>query len=104
MVRNDLLVAPALNPQSKRNTRKLYLPYPNSWFHFNLRPDDPLGLPLQPKVPGGSHIEYDCRISDQENQIPYTTPMYIREGMALIKRVGTGSVSNKQKRRYHPKD
>ncbi|RPA77141.1 hypothetical protein BJ508DRAFT_213076 [Ascobolus immersus RN42] len=85
MVRKDLLVAPALIPQAKRKTRKLYLPYPDFWFPMNLRPDDPFGVPLQSRACGGSHIEYDCRISDQESQIPFTNPMYIREGAIIPK-------------------
>lgn len=52
---------------------------------MNLRPDDtpeePYGKPLNAKVSGGSHIEYDCTISDDINKIPYTTPMYIRGGI-----------------------
>jgi hypothetical protein len=83
-VRNDLLVAPALIRQSERGTRKLYLPYPDTWFQMNLRPDDteeePYGKALGPKVAGGTHHEYTCTISDNPSQIPYTTPMYIRGG------------------------
>ncbi|KAM0489631.1 hypothetical protein ACHAP8_012386 [Fusarium lateritium] len=85
MVRNDLLVAPALVPQSKRRTRKLYLPYPDKWYTMNLRPDEDLGAPLLEPSNGGSRIEYDCRISDQDSQLPYITPMYIREGAIIPK-------------------
>lgn len=81
MVRNDLLVAPALIPERKRSTRTLYLPYPDSWFPMNLRPDDQIGVALQPAADGGSRIDYNCLISDQDSQLPYITPMYIREGM-----------------------
>jgi hypothetical protein len=80
MVRNDLLVAPALFPESKRQTRKLYLPYPDKWYPMNLRPDDPIGVALPAAADGGSRIEYSCLISDQDPQLPYITPMYIREG------------------------
>lgn len=85
MVRNDLLVAPALIPESKRSTRKLYLPYPDKWFPMNLRPDEDLGAPLLAPVNGGSRVEYDCRLSDQDSQLPYITPMYIREGGIIPK-------------------
>lgn len=80
MVRQDLLVAPALLPESKRSTRKLYLPYPDKWFAMNLRPDEAIGAALLPAADGGSRIEYSCLISDQDSQLPYVTPMYIREG------------------------
>ncbi|CAF3441856.1 hypothetical protein SNK03_007732 [Fusarium graminearum] len=85
MVRNDLLVAPALIPESKRRTRKLYLPYPDKWFTMNLRPDEDLGAALIEPANGGSRVEYDCRISDQDSQLPYITPMYIREGGIIPK-------------------
>jgi len=80
MVRNDLLVAPALVPESQEPARTLYLPYPDAWYPMNLRPDDPIGAPLSEKVEGGSRVKYSCLISDQEPQLPYVTPMYIREG------------------------
>lgn len=85
MVRNDLLVAPALLPESKRQTRKLYLPYPDKWYPLNLRPDDPIGVALPSAADGGSRIEYSCLISDQDSQLPYITPMYVREGKFSVK-------------------
>ncbi|KAI8650703.1 Gal-mutarotas-2 domain-containing protein [Fusarium keratoplasticum] len=85
MVRNDLLVAPALFPESKRQTRRLYLPYPHKWYPMNLRPDDPIGVALPAAADGGSRIEYSCLISDQDSQLPYITPMYIREGAIIPK-------------------
>ncbi|TQN64448.1 hypothetical protein CSHISOI_11005, partial [Colletotrichum shisoi] len=63
--RNDLL----------KKSRKVYLPYHDSWYPLNLRPDDPLGAPLGPAASGGQRIEYDCRISDDERQIPFSTPI-----------------------------
>ncbi|WQF89176.1 Putative glycoside hydrolase family 31, galactose mutarotase-like domain superfamily [Colletotrichum destructivum] len=87
MVRNDLLVAPCLvgDDKRKKKSRKVYLPYPDSWYPLNLRPDDPLGAPLGPAASGGQRIEYDCRISDDERQIPFSTPMYVREGAIIPK-------------------
>ncbi|KAF6826526.1 alpha-1,4-glucan lyase [Colletotrichum musicola] len=86
MVRKDLLVAPQLDQVGGGNPpRELYLPYPDHWFPFNLRPDEPFGVPLGDQVVGGQRIQYDCRISDVESQIPYTVPMYLREGAIIPK-------------------
>ncbi len=84
MVRNDLLVAPALD-KNGNDKHKIYLPFPDEWFPMNLRPDEPLGTALLPKVDGGSRLKYNCLVSDQDAQIPYTCPMYIREGMLPLK-------------------
>ncbi|MCJ1387152.1 hypothetical protein MMC17_010281 [Xylographa soralifera] len=46
LVRNGLLVAPALLPKEKRYRRKLYLPHPDSWWPMNLRLDS-LGVHLE---------------------------------------------------------
>lgn len=86
LVRNDLLVAPSLYQESKRKTRKLYLPAPDDWYPMNLRPgtklylDGILAQPLAPRVSGGTFVDYDCHIAPEEAQLPYATPMYIREG------------------------
>ncbi|KAF4949869.1 hypothetical protein FSARC_13371 [Fusarium sarcochroum] len=85
MVRNDLLVAPALIPEANRQTRDLYLPYPDKWYSMNLRPDDSIGAALLSPAEGGSLIEYNCLISDDEKQLPFITPMYIREGGIIPK-------------------
>ncbi|KXX73549.1 Alpha-glucosidase 2 [Madurella mycetomatis] len=84
MVRNDLLVAPALDKDGN-DKHKIYLPFPDSWFSMNLRPDEPLGTALLPRVNGGSRLRYNCLVSDQDNQIPFTCPMYIREGAIIPK-------------------
>jgi hypothetical protein len=103
MVRNDLLVAPALVEEEQRKTRRLYLPYPDGWFPMNLRPDDPIGEALAPMVDGGNRIDYSCLISDQDSQLPYITPMYIREGMIkLVTYMGTHA--NELCRRHNPED
>ncbi|KAM5354780.1 hypothetical protein ACJ41O_001426 [Fusarium nematophilum] len=85
MVRNDLLVAPSLYPESKQQTRKVYLPYPNKWYPMNLRPDEEYGQALATAADGGSRIKYNCSISDQDTQLPYVLPMYVREGGIIPK-------------------
>ncbi|KAG8709468.1 hypothetical protein FRC12_001227 [Ceratobasidium sp. 428] len=89
MVGDDLLVAPILWPQADRGnvTRTVYLPRPASWWQCNLRADGPdAAIPLGMKFRGGSLIPYDARMSDQEHQIPWITPTYIRYG-AIIPQV-----------------
>ncbi|KXJ89911.1 alpha-1,4-glucan lyase [Microdochium bolleyi] len=88
VVRNDLLVAPHLDSESGTGgtaVREVYLPFPDHWFQMNLRADEPLGQPLQQYAPGGRRVHYDCHISESEAQIPYSTPMYIREGAIIPK-------------------
>ncbi|KAJ1323679.1 Glycosyl hydrolases family 31 [Microdochium nivale] len=88
MVRNDLLVAPRLDAEcgtAGTAIREVYLPYPDYWYPMNLRADEPLGRPLIEYAAGGRRVQYDCRISDNEGQIPYSTPMYIREGAIIPK-------------------
>jgi len=84
MVRNDLLVAPALK-KNGNDRHRIYLPFPDKWFPMNLRADEPLGTPLLTDVEGGTRIKYNCIISDDDNQVPYTCPMYIREGAIIPK-------------------
>ncbi|KAH8648034.1 glycosyl hydrolases family 31-domain-containing protein [Tricladium varicosporioides] len=83
LVRNDILVAPALLKESVRNKRKVYLPYPNRWFTMNLRAENSKGVPLLPKISGGTYIDFDCHISNDDGHIPYITPMFIREGAII---------------------
>ncbi|OJD31815.1 glycoside hydrolase family 31 protein [Diplodia corticola] len=93
---NDVLVAPLLHREEPggRSRREIYLPSTNSWYPMNLRPygdgDDggsssssSIGEPLQPKVAGGTHVDYDCRISADERQLPFICPMYVREGAII---------------------
>ncbi|KAK5651788.1 hypothetical protein OQA88_11655 [Cercophora sp. LCS_1] len=84
MVRNDLLVAPALK-KDRNDRHKVYLPFPDEWFPMNLRPDEPLGVALLPKVNGGSRLRYNCLISDNDEQVPFTCAIYIREGAIIPK-------------------
>lgn len=99
MVRNDLLVCPRLYPEKlkvgeneTKQKHQLYLPQPDNWFVFNLRPDhieDPNGdglkisrrKGLSAKLQGGTFMEWDdeIRLGDNEH-IPYVMPMFIREG------------------------
>ncbi|KAH9904314.1 glycosyl hydrolases family 31-domain-containing protein [Xylariomycetidae sp. FL2044] len=84
LVRNDLLVAPVLYKQ--RPKRKLYLPHPDAWYPLNLRPDTDESSPgeaLKPKARGGSYVEFDARIAYEDSQLPYVTPMYVREGAII---------------------
>ncbi|KAH7333765.1 glycosyl hydrolases family 31-domain-containing protein [Rhizoctonia solani] len=87
MVGDDLLVAPILHPQGpewERITRVVYLPRPNSWWQCNLRADGPDGaVPLVNEFKGGSLIPYDARLSLEESQIPYVTPMFIKSGAII---------------------
>ena len=92
MVRQDLLVCPRLFPETKRQKQKLYLPQPDNWFVFNLRPDHiehPNGdtlkigrrVALGQKLQGGTFMEWDDKIRLNDNgHIPYLMPMFIREG------------------------
>lgn len=82
-MRNDILVAPELLQQTTESRHELYLPYPDFWYPMNLRADEKLGQKLERKVKGGAHVFYDCAISDQDSQLPYVNPMYIREGKHL---------------------
>jgi alpha-glucosidase (family GH31 glycosyl hydrolase) len=86
LVRNDLLVAPVLYKQSTRQKCRLYLPYPDAWFPLNLRPDTIPSAPgekLGPRATGGSYVEFDARIAFEDSQLPYVTPMYVREGAII---------------------
>ncbi|KAL1636190.1 hypothetical protein SLS58_009884 [Diplodia intermedia] len=83
MVGNDILVAPQL--EQKQARREIYLPSTTAWFPMNLRPhyDDAIGEALQPSVPGGSNVSFDCHISPEDGHLPYVCPMYIREGAII---------------------
>lgn len=86
VVRHDLLVAPVLYKSSQRATRKVYLPAPDGWYQLNLRPDTDPGAPgaaLGPRIRGGAYLEYDARISHEESQLPFNTPMFVREGAII---------------------
>jgi alpha-glucosidase (family GH31 glycosyl hydrolase) len=94
---HDLLHAPVLIANSRRDRRKVYLPAPSDWFAFNLRAfedDTSLGVALEHRVPGGKHVHYTASINavwnrDQDrlntDNLPYVTPMYVREGKSICK-------------------
>ncbi|CAE6473102.1 unnamed protein product [Rhizoctonia solani] len=87
MVGDDLLVAPILHPQGpecERITRVVYLPRPKSWWQCNLRAAGAdSAVPLGNEFKGGSLIPYDARLSLDESQIPYVTPMFIKFGAII---------------------
>ncbi|KAG8714735.1 hypothetical protein FRC09_017314 [Ceratobasidium sp. 395] len=86
MVGDDFLVAPVLWPQADRGnvTRMVYLPRPSSWWQCNLRADGPKSaIPLGKSFEGGSLLPYDARMNDQESQIPWVTPMFIKYGAII---------------------
>ncbi|KAK0653238.1 Alpha-glucosidase 2 [Lasiodiplodia hormozganensis] len=80
---NDILVAPSLHKGSESTRRQIYLPSTSSWYAMNLRPHDSIGEALLPKVAGATYVDYDCRISADESQLPFVCPMYIREGAII---------------------
>ncbi|KAJ1300546.1 hypothetical protein OPQ81_002200 [Rhizoctonia solani] len=88
-VGDDILVAPILGPQlvsgrPYNQTRTIYLPRPDSWWQFNLRADGPdAAVPLGGRFEGGTLMPYDARMSDNNDQIPYMNPMFIRYGAII---------------------
>lgn len=88
MVRQDLLICPVMEPQGYETGNRqveqweIYLPQPNKWFDFNLRTmkDGSLGVPLTAVRDGGTKVLWDCSINNNEDHIPYITPMFIRAG------------------------
>ncbi|KAF2220735.1 glycosyl hydrolases family 31-domain-containing protein [Elsinoe ampelina] len=95
LIGNDLLHAPVMKERDRRDRRKVYLPAPSDWYQLNLRAfdnDDSLGEALTWRVPGGKHVHYTASVHacwhNEENrliqeQLPYVTPMYVREGAII---------------------
>ncbi|KAG8711613.1 hypothetical protein FRC09_020508 [Ceratobasidium sp. 395] len=85
LVGDDLLVAPILTPQANNKyTRTVYLPRPFAWWQCNLRDKGPeYAVPLGTSFPGGALIPYDAKINNQESQIPWITPMFIKFGAII---------------------
>ncbi|KAL0256827.1 hypothetical protein SLS55_007636 [Diplodia seriata] len=71
--------------QQKQARREIYFPSTTAWFPMNLRPhyDDAIGEALQPSVPGGSNVSFDCHIAPEDGHLPHVCPMYIREGAII---------------------
>ncbi|KAL7276242.1 hypothetical protein RUND412_000778 [Rhizina undulata] len=88
IVRQDLLVAPVMTRQvDAGGHRRIYLPQPDYWYPFNLRIDGSRGVPLSPKIEGGSKFDYDAVINSHPDHLPYITPMFIRAG-GIIPQIG----------------
>jgi alpha-glucosidase len=83
MVRNDLLIAPVLEPQSQQNAngcRDVYLPAGHSWYSFR---DN--RLPLGSAIEGGTTVGgFDAGLDDRLNtdwaHIGFLVPIYVRAG------------------------
>lgn len=85
-VREDLLIAPILDPeiynngsQSWEGKRDVYLPDNNYWFLFvdNKKP-------LEAKIHGGRTVRgFGASISTDPARIPFIVPMYMRSGGIL---------------------
>ena len=84
MVGDDFLVAPILRAQGEewdKITRVVYLPRPDAWWQCNLRADGAnSAVSLGAEFKGGALIPYNARMSTQESQFPYITPMFIKFG------------------------
>jgi alpha-glucosidase len=81
LVRNDLLIAPILDPQSDSNgygKRDVYLPAGSDWYCFmdNKKP-------LAPAVEGGTTVNFDAHIDASRDHINFIVPMYVRAGAII---------------------
>lgn len=78
----DILVAPILEKQSDGNMygkRDVYLPLGSKWYNF-MNNSQALSSPIE----GGTTIfDFDARISDDEEHIPFICPVYVREGAII---------------------
>lgn len=85
MVRNDLLVAPVMHKEDEEGGhRKIYLPQPDNWYKFNLGIDSNThGMPLTPRIEGGSKFDVDAHIASDAAFLSQITPMFVREGKDL---------------------
>ncbi|KAF8539040.1 alpha-1,4-glucan lyase [Trichophaea hybrida] len=81
----DILVAPIIQSTNENpgNNRDVYLPLEFFWYQSNLRPWDDQGMALGPPVEGGTVINYTARITNNYNDFPYVTPVFIREGSII---------------------
>jgi alpha-glucosidase len=81
-VRNDILVAPILDKQSDGNMygkRDVYLPLGSKWYNF-MNNSQALSYPIE----GGTTIfDFDARINDDDEHIPFICPVFVREGAII---------------------
>jgi alpha-glucosidase (family GH31 glycosyl hydrolase) len=85
VVGRDLLVAPIMHKQDEKGGhRSIYLPQQHHWYRLNLRIDGSLGVPLGPKITGGTKFDVDATISGDESYFPYIAPMFVRGGKTKL--------------------
>lgn len=81
-LRQDILVAPILDPQSASNgygKRDVYLPAGSDWYCFKDSKQ-----PLDEAVDGGTTIrQFDAHLSDKPEHIPFTVPVFVRGGAII---------------------
>jgi alpha-glucosidase len=75
-VGNNLLVAPILDKSKKM--RDVYLPAGSNWYCF-MDNKQPLATPVE----GDTTINYNADISEDDNHLPFTLPLYVREGAII---------------------
>jgi alpha-glucosidase (family GH31 glycosyl hydrolase) len=82
MCRRDILVAPIMHSydENPRSDRDVYLPLGYFWYTSNLRPWDDQGKALGSPAEGGTVIKYTAKITNNYEDFPYVTPVFIREG------------------------
>jgi len=77
----NLLLAPVLEKESPKNNgrRNIYLPKGSQWYAFK---DN--RKPLDKVIDGGTEIlDYDAKITPDQEHIPFILPMYVRAGSIL---------------------
>lgn len=79
-VRDDLLVAPVLEPESTcRGLRDVYLPAGSRWYQFVNN-----ALPLGPAIEGGTTIaDFDAHLDADPGHLGFIVPLYVRAGAIL---------------------
>ncbi|MDJ0617815.1 MAG: glycoside hydrolase family 31 protein [Calothrix sp. MO_192.B10] len=78
-VRDDLLVAPILDPDSEiQSKRDVYLPAGSNWYSFM---DNK--FPLTYKIEGGSTINFEAILDASYGKIGFVVPIYVREGAII---------------------
>lgn len=72
VVGRDLLIASIMHKQDEKGGhRSVCLPQQHHWYRLNLRIDGSLGVPLGPKIAGGTKFDVDATISGDESYFPY---------------------------------